>query len=89
MSVHCSLLRKVRLLGPCCVRLSFDHVHRSTTLFTHLSVLRDSDALQVGRVILKFRAEGAYEIPTRDDDEGEGSTGAPAVLGLPTPKSRN
>jgi hypothetical protein len=54
------------------------------------SVLRDSDALQVGRVILKFRAEGAYEIPKRDDDdEGEGGTGAPAVLGLTKPKPRN
>jgi pSer/pThr/pTyr-binding forkhead associated (FHA) protein len=52
------------------------------------SALHDSDFLKVGRVIFKFLAAGASEIPTRDD-EGEGGTGAPAVLTLDKLKPRN
>ena len=52
------------------------------------SVLRDSDFLKIGVVILKFSAAGASETPS-DGDAGEGGGGAPALLGIPKPLSRN
>lgn len=53
------------------------------------SVLRDADALKVGRVIFKFHAAGGSELPRRDDDDRNGGTSAPATHELANRKSRN